>query len=188
MQVLGRLRHIWGSTSLRDRLLAIPIAALILFFSVFLAFMLSGKIGLLIVKSGSMRPYMAPGSLLIFKEATITEVNLGEVIVFCEDPSSNLLITHRAVDRVFSKGKIFLKTKGDANKRFDASLIGESQLKGKAVYVIPGAGRVISIAKTPAGTLILNIALIVLILLIIVDKIRAKDRLACQATGPSHLN
>ncbi|MCL6471987.1 MAG: signal peptidase I [Firmicutes bacterium] len=181
MLFLGHVRHIWSSAFLKDRLLAVSTVALMLFFSIFIALILSGKIGLLIVKSSSMRPYMAPGSLLIFKKATIAEIKPGEVVVFCEDRSSNLLVTHRVVDRVFSKGKIFLQTKGDANNRFDASLIGESQLVGKVVYVVPGMGWAVSIAKTPAGILFLNTALIALILLIIVDKIKAKERLAYQA-------
>ncbi len=171
----------WHGFSLKDKILAAITLAISATFSIFFVLAVSGKIGLLIVKSGSMQPYMPPGSLLVFKSATISDVSRGEVVVFRESKSSSLLITHRAVDKIFKKDGFYVKTKGDTNHRADTMLVGEDQIIGKAAYIFPGVGRIFGFAKTPVGLLILNLMLAFFVLLMLIDRVRARERARYQA-------
>lgn len=173
---LATIKGWWHGFSLKDKILAAITLAALAIFSIFFVLAVLGEIGLLIVKSGSMQPYMAPGSLLIFKSATIPDIKRGEVVVFRESISSDLLITHRAVDKIFERGGFYIKTKGDTNHRADVMLVGEDQIMGKAAYVVPGAGRMLGFAKTPVGLLALNLMLAFFTLLMLIDRIRARER------------
>ncbi|MHB8840597.1 MAG: signal peptidase I [Candidatus Aquicultor sp.] len=175
---LTSIKQSWRKTSLRDRLLSGLVMALIAAFVVFFASAASGRVGLLIVKSGSMRPHMPPGSLLVFKALKFEDVRDGQIVVFRDGKSPDSLVTHRAVEKVYQDGSAYIRTQGDSNHRPDTGLVAKDELMGRAVWVIPVAGYILAFTKTPMGLLALNLSLAFLVLLLVIDKVRAAERAA----------
>lgn len=108
--------------------------------------------GISVVLSGSMEPELSVDDLVFVHEAD--SYNVDDIVVY-QDKS--LLIIHRIIsidgDEVI--------TKGDANNTEDDP-IKTSKIKGRAVCTIPGAGAVMRFLKTPAMTVLLIIAAVVL--------------------------
>ncbi len=100
------------------------------------------------VLTGSMRPSIEPGDLVIVKDIKPEEVQVGQVITFKRDNST--LITHRVVD-VIDEETIMFKTKGDANNVADSNLVQTSQLVGSLKWIIPKGGYVMNYMQTPKG-------------------------------------
>lgn len=173
---LNRIKKQWHRMKPLDKAVSSLTAIIIAAFLAVFVLVVSGKFGLLIIKTSSMYEAISPGSLLIFKPTEIEEIQTGEIIAFREDRFSNSLITHRAVGKVFQKGELFIKTKGDSNHRVDSGLVGKDELVGREVYVIPQAGRILAFTRTPVGMLLLNLMLLTFILLIIIDKVRLAER------------
>lgn len=176
IRYVASIKQRWSETSLKDRITAGLVAIAMVLFVSFFSFAASGRLGLLIVKSGSMRPHMPPGSLLVFRTVKLEDIRGGQIVVFRDGKSSDSLITHRAVGKVYKDGVAYIKTKGDGNHRIDNALVGRDELMGRAVWVIPIAGYVLAFTKTPMGLLILNLSLAFFVLLLIIDKIRAVER------------
>ncbi len=175
---VASLKQSWKKTSLRDRILSGLVMTIIAAFVVFFASAASGRVGLLIVKSGSMRPHMPPGSLLVFKAVKFEDVRDGQIVVFRDGKSSGSLVTHRVVEKVYENGAAYIRTRGDSNHRPDTALVAKDELMGSAVWVIPVAGYVLAFTKTPMGLLALNLSLAFLVLLLVIDKVRAAERAA----------
>lgn len=146
-------------------------------FLIFFALVASGRIGLLIVKSSSMSPSIPLGSLVVFNAVGIEATRLGDTIVFRESRFSNAIITHRVDDKILDNGKHYIRTKGDSNHCADIMLIGKNELVGRVIYTIPMVGHVLAFTKMPIGTLILSLSLAFFILLLVIDKIRAAERM-----------
>lgn len=106
-----------------------------------------------VVVSGSMQPAIEVGDLLILREQK--EYRVDDIITF---RWNNSLVTHRIIaidgDRVV--------TKGDSNNVTDEP-IEMSQIEGKVILCISGAGKLIFFLKTPLGILLMIIAAILII-------------------------
>ncbi len=109
------------------------------------AFPMPLGVGMSVVLSGSMEPSLSVGDLLIVTEAESYAVD--DVVVFQEGRSA-------VVHRIVAIDGESVTTKGDANNVTDAPFSHE-QIRGKVVLVIPVIGYLISIVKTPIGTLLL---------------------------------
>ena len=92
------------------------------------------------VLSGSMRPTLDPGDVVIAVPTPSEKVRPGDIVTFqLPDGSGN--VTHRVVDVDRSDGKITVTTKGDANEaadRYDVNFVGDTAWRTKAV--IPKVG------------------------------------------------
>ena len=102
-------------------------------------------VGSAVVLSGSMEPSISVGDLLIVSKQESYEV--GDVIVFQD---GKIAVTHRIVS--ISENEVI--TRGDANNT-DDDPITLDDIKGEVVCVIPLVGRLVSMIKTPAGTLVI---------------------------------
>lgn len=108
-----------------------------------------------IVISGSMHPAVEAGDLIIIKEQGIYKKN--DIVTYRK---AGTLITHRIVDSNQSE----VITKGDANNTIDDP-VSLSDIEGKVVLCLPGAGNMILFLRKPAG--ILAVSCMVLLLYII---------------------
>lgn len=91
------------------------------------------------ILTGSMEPTINPGSLVVVKDGTDQEINVGDVITFT-GRNSNTITTHR-VNQVINNGEEFI-TKGDANNVVDPISVQKNQVIGKVMFHIPYLGEV----------------------------------------------
>lgn len=114
-------------------------------------------VGMSVVLSGSMEPELSANDLVFVKATDQYEV--GDVIVY---QSGDILVIHR-IDVIYPDGETVV-TKGDANHVTDDP-INVSDIKGKMVGKIAGAGGIVTALRSPLGvvtTLAVAIALTVL--------------------------
>ena len=109
--------------------------------------------GWAVVLSGSMEPAIKVNDLIIVSEKAPYAV--GDTVVYQQ---GRMLVVHRVTD---INGDM-VTTKGDANNVADAP-ISKSAVKGTVVAVVPKVGAVISIVKTPIGTIALVAAAVALV-------------------------
>lgn len=93
------------------------------------------------VISGSMEPEIETGSYIIIRETDSEYLKVGDVITFIsEEPAIyGMYNTHRIYDicnDTYTGEKLFI-TKGDAYTETDAYPVGEDQIVGKLVKVLP---------------------------------------------------
>ena len=133
----------------------------ILFVAVFLTAFFLYRYDFFIVTSGSMKPTIDVGSVVVIDTNSIVQNN--DIITFTMKDS---IITHRLVD--ISNDEYI--TKGDANETIDPSYIKKDDIIGKVILAIPFIGYILTYFR---NHLILFIFLIVSLVLIY-DKIPKK--------------
>lgn len=133
---------------------------------------------LLAVASGSMRPTLDVGDLIVVQGiSNAREVNAapypeGDIIVFHKPGSGNELIVHRAISKAENDGTLYFQTKGDHNPSSDhwsgsetwEGKISEKLLIGKVVWEVPWLGHIPLFMRTPSGILIIVFLFVVLII------------------------
>ena len=118
------------------------------------------------VLSGSMEPIYHVGSLIYVKDIDPFELEAGDVITYMLDEDT--LSTHRIVEVVPDENDasvIRFKTKGDANKVEDGSLVHYKNVVGTPIFTIPYLGYVANYIQNPPGTYIAIVFVILLLLL-----------------------
>lgn len=101
--------------------------------------------GLSVVLSGSMEPELSTGDLLLV--VAREEYKPDEVVVFLDGRSA-------VVHRIISMDGDTVITQGDANNQKDEPISTEL-ICGKVVLAIPLIGYLVSVIKTPLGTLLI---------------------------------
>lgn len=123
------------------------------------------------VLSGSMEPNYPTGSLIIVKAAEAPELREQDVITYLI--SDNTVVTHRITGIVpdeHDPNVIRFRTKGDANNAEDLMLVHQNNVIGKPVLCIPMVGFVMNFIQKPPGTYIaIAIACVLMILMYLPD-------------------
>lgn len=86
------------------------------------------------VMSGSMRPALCPGDLVLVKAEDPTVINIGDIVTVKSEVG---VFTHRVFEKKLENGVILFRTKGDANEDPDPAYFDASQLVGRVVLVVP---------------------------------------------------
>jgi len=121
--------------------------------------------------SGSMEPAIPIGSIVIIKDASAQDVRVNDVLAFKTEGTN---VIHRVIEITNEDSTLYFKTKGDANEDPDPGLVGEDQIMGKLLLVIPFYGYLINFARTPFG--FLSLVMIPAILFIIIEVWRITHR------------
>ena len=90
-----------------------------------------------VIASGSMEPNINIGDIVLVQSINIDEVEVGDIIAY---QISNRIVVHRVIEVLNNTGKIYLKTKGDANSDADPGLVAERVVLGKITFTIPRIG------------------------------------------------
>lgn len=90
-----------------------------------------------VILTGSMRPQINPGDMVIIRKCSINDIKVGDIIEYKVNDYS---IVHRVVEIYFVSGNSMLITKGDANKTIDKNPVAANQVIGKLEYNIPYIG------------------------------------------------
>jgi len=132
---------------------------------------------LLAVASGSMKPTLNVGDLIIVQGVLNTDEVYaapspdGTIIVFHRPNDPSELIVHRAIDMVENNGTWYFQTKGDNNNSPDLwkgagtknGWIAQELLVGKVVGVAPWIGNVPLFIRTPQGMLLIVFLFLVIV-------------------------
>lgn len=98
----------------------------------------------LTVLTGSMRPTIEPGDLIVVKPVAADEVQIGDIVTFQPVSDDPTVITHRVVAKTFTPDGTQFITRGDANGADDDPIEGD-QIRGRLVYEVPKLGFVASL-------------------------------------------
>jgi len=95
------------------------------------------------ILTGSMRPGMPPGTLVVVKPVRTADIGIGMGVTYQLESGRPTVVTHRVVavgeDR---HGKPIFQTQGDANPTPDPKWVLPVQIKGERWYHEPYLGRV----------------------------------------------
>ncbi len=94
------------------------------------------------VLTGSMRPTMPPGSLIVTKEANPEELRIGEAITYQIRSGEPAVVTHRIIARTSSSDGVTFTTQGDASPSPDEEQVRPEQIRGVVWYALPLVGYV----------------------------------------------
>jgi signal peptidase len=97
----------------------------------------------LVVRSGSMSPSFATGSMVAIKQTNSVQSSklpVGTVVAFRSLANPEVLITHRIVGTVSVDGKAVFQTKGDANATVDGSYLEPERILGMYSFSVPRLG------------------------------------------------
>ena len=122
-------------------------------FLVCVAAVASGNFQIRPVLSGSMRPDLPVGGVVITHRVPTSDVHVGDVIVFREPDGGQGLVVHRVYSEALGPHGAVLHTKGDANGAPDPwtiTLRGEHAYR--AVFAVPFVGYAAVWAHNPAGS------------------------------------
>lgn len=94
------------------------------------------------ILTGSMRPTMPPGTLVVSKPTSVDDIDIGDVITFQIESGKPTVATHRVIGRTSDRdGNPRFLVQGDANDVPDANPVREAQIKGKLWYKVQHLGR-----------------------------------------------
>lgn len=131
-------------------------------------FIAKSPIKVFIVLSGSMRPNIKEGSIVIVNR-NIKNYKTNDVITFINPNNPLENITHKIISEEKTKDKIFYKTQGNANNTPDLWKIGREKIWGKVVFIIPFLGYIINFSQTKLGVILI---VVLPMTLIIADEIK----------------
>ncbi|MFE4534818.1 S26 family signal peptidase [Streptomyces scopuliridis] len=115
-----------------------------------------------VVQSGSMRPALVPGDVVLYQPLPRDRTPAVGQIVLVQDPTRpSRLLTHR-VHRVLPNNDLI--TKGDANSAPDSTPARPAALQGVARLRVPWVGLPVRLWRAgqhvPAATMLLGLALV----------------------------
>lgn len=93
------------------------------------------------VLTGSMRPALPPGTVVVVKPTPADRIRTGDVITFQLRSGEPTVATHRVRSvGVTSTGELRFVTQGDANDVPDVATVRPEQVKGVVWYSVPFVG------------------------------------------------
>lgn len=112
------------------------------------------SLSLVVLATGSMSPTMPAGTAAVVRTTPATELRVGDVVTVPR-PDGSALVTHRvvAVDDIAGEPATrSLTLRGDANSAVDRDPYVVTEA-GRVLASLPGAGRVVDVARRPAVAL-----------------------------------
>ncbi len=102
------------------------------------------------VLTGSMRPTMEPGALLVLVPVDPASLEIDDVITFEAPTNERPVVTHRIIEIVVPGEQPVIRTQGDANNTPDKWTARISDdTAWRVATVVPHAGRLISFLRGP---------------------------------------
>ena len=93
------------------------------------------------VLTGSMRPQLPPGTLVVVEPVDPDELRVGDVITYQLESGKRTVVTHRIVSvDIRLDGETVFTTQGDANDTPDAASVRPVQVRGRLWYAVPYLG------------------------------------------------
>lgn len=94
------------------------------------------------ILTGSMRPGMPPGTLVVSRPVAPEQIRVGTVITYQLRSGEPEVVTHRVIAQgVREDGELIFRTQGDANPSPDPEWVRAVQVRGERWYAMPYLGR-----------------------------------------------
>lgn len=122
------------------------------------------------VLTGSMTPTYQVGGVVYVKDASPSEISVGDVITFSLGSNTEYVMTHR-VSAIEDSAFI---TKGDANASEDPEPVDFSRLIGKVVFYLPYVGNIAQGLDTGYGKGIVVLVFVLCIIIWVIAEILKK--------------
>jgi signal peptidase len=111
------------------------------------------------VLTGSMRPAMPPGTMVVVRPRPADEVRVGDVVTYQLESGRPEVVTHRVVAvGLDGAGHRIFRTQGDANDTPDAAWVKPVQIKGVRWYAVPRLGRMTNVLNGSERQAVLTVA------------------------------
>jgi signal peptidase I len=124
----------------------------------------TGKYRTLTVLSGSMRPWMKPGDIVVDTPMRASDLREGQIITYHLPGGNRTLVTHRVVRIVKTGERPIIETKGDANNANDpVARLDESRV-WRARLVVPKVGYALNALRSPKMRLVGSVLAPILLL------------------------
>lgn len=111
-----------------------------------------------VVLSGSMKPNILIGDLIIVKEVDANTLQKDDIIAYRDD--KDLVTTHRIINVIKTDEDICFETKGDSNNVKDSALVCSKDIEGKYIHRIARLGNLILFVQQPLGFGIMMITIL----------------------------
>ena len=92
------------------------------------------------IMSGSMRPALGVGDVVVTKPIVARDARPGDVITFKDPQHRNRMLTHRVTALHVAGDQVLIATKGDANNRAERWSTAADGRIGRVVYHLPLIG------------------------------------------------
>lgn len=93
------------------------------------------------ILTGSMRPTLPPGTLVVVRPVDPRTIGIGDVVTYQLRSGDPEVVTHRVVAQGRdAQGRPVFRTQGDANNAVDRGWVVPAQIKGTRWYSVPYLG------------------------------------------------
>lgn len=94
------------------------------------------------VRTGSMRPALPPGTLVVVRPVAPDAIGIGSVVTYQLESGEPVVATHRVTEIGINNvtGERTFRTKGDANDALDPEPVRPVQVRGELWYAVPYVG------------------------------------------------
>ena len=93
-----------------------------------------------VIISGSMKPELDIGDIVIVKEVNQEDLKKGDIISYRQ---GHTVVTHRIDGIVSENNEDVYRTKGDSNNTEDSKLVTYENIEGKVIYQISSLGNIV---------------------------------------------
>lgn len=116
------------------------------------------------VLTGSMRPSMPPGTMVVVRPKPIDDIRVGDVMTYQLRSGEPAVVTHRVIAvGIDGAGHRIFRTQGDANDIPDAAWVRPVQVKGIRWYAVQHLGRVSNLLDGAQRQLVLTVVVSILL-------------------------
>ena len=140
----------------------------------------------IVITSGSMRPAVSRGDLLLIKNSD--DITVGDIITFKPTTGQIDSVTHRVVGIENGIGGISYLTKGDANTTTDVVPIPDERVIGVVVREIPKVGFIALALHNRVFVVLLVLALLLMELTVWMSRNRHLEATQLTTEGKQHEN
>ncbi len=106
------------------------------------------------VLTGSMKPTIYPGDLILISKQD--SYNVGDIVTFNTGTGeSQVVVTHRIVGSTQDQENTRFTTQGDFNSVEDIDTIVQEDILGKYLFKLPLLGYLVNFVQTPVGLILL---------------------------------
>jgi signal peptidase I len=133
------------------------------------------------VATGSMKPAIAPGSLVITHQAPVRSLRVGQVVTYRNPAHPDQTITHRIVGLKPNGAVMNVATKGDANRIADPPFAA-GRIVGRVDLTVPGLGAAATWLRSP---LVALVVVIVPATIVIIGELGILWQLLSEAVEPA---